>query len=167
MRHSLNPDATCTTRHMRMWVGEQIGDTQISSSSWLDFPHIYMKSDGIWAGVTCELRLKWPTRTMSSLTASDVKEDDRRQRQCASVSCPGSQLTFYPPPYFATAPCFHLLRLFGPFLGGTFSPFFPANLGDDQRKGRKEGWHGDGADIGSKKKILLLSNQLNQRWYSF
>ena len=47
-----------------------------------------------------------------SRPASDVKEDDRRQRQCDSVSCPGSQLTFSlllrnrsslrPSPYFGS-----------------------------------------------------------------
>ena len=87
---------------------------------------------------------------MSSLTschclsapASDVKEDDRRQRQCASVSCPASQLTFSPTPYFATAPRFDLPRIFGPFLTRHIFTLFPGQLraGSEKGGGRRVTW---------------------------
>ena len=62
MRHNLFPDATCTTRHIRMWVGKQKRDPKIRLSlagqergAWLDnpldFPYkiyevLYGKSNG-------------------------------------------------------------------------------------------------------------------------
>ena len=68
---------------------------------------------------------------------------------------------FSPPPYFATAPCFDLPRIFGPFLTRHIFTLFPGQLRAGSEKGggrmvtwwRSRNWHRQ-----SKNKIVPLPN---------